>query len=377
MHTFVRFCKIIYFFLCFFILFVMCSCSDAKRNYSVAPQTQSTDSINKETAIPTSTNSDPAVTAKVTASPEFTATLEIIATPTSTPTLENTVTPGNTSTPVITAKPEVTGTPSPATTTSPSCSHANITIKNKEKATCTKTGYSGDTYCVNCNAKISSGSKIPATGHTNTGIRNRKEATTSQAGYTGDTYCKDCGTKVASGSVIPKKENPNAGKVEYILPDGSSAFVDANIKDVTGYFMAQKTQKTSHLYLDVEKEIVRLCNIERGKENLSSLEWFEDAYYFAKIRAEEIVTLFSHTRPNGKPWYSVCFDAGLVITGYYGENLGKTIGATPDQFAKAIVDSWMNSPLHKENIMNGNYKRIAVAIVQNGDELTAVQFFFS
>ena len=39
--------------------------------------------------------------------------------------------------------------------------------------------------------------------HGETEIRNAKEATCCEDGYTGDTYCKDCNTKIASGSVIP------------------------------------------------------------------------------------------------------------------------------------------------------------------------------
>lgn len=46
--------------------------------------------------------------------------------------------------------------------------------------------------------------EIPATGHQHTEVRNVKEATCTKAGYTGDTYCKDCGEKISSGEVIAK-----------------------------------------------------------------------------------------------------------------------------------------------------------------------------
>lgn len=362
--------KLIYIFLFCIMLFALCSCSKKIDNHIIPTQTQSATANSEETILPVNTPSEPTETPVSTTTSDSTSTTESTVAP------EITATPDATTTPDISSTPEAT-TSKPTATTSTACAHKSITIKNKSKATCTKDGYTGDTYCLMCGEKVSSGSKIPATGHANTELRNNKESTSSQAGYTGDVYCKDCGIKIESGTTLPKIENPNAGKIEYILPDGSSAFVDANISDITGHYMAEKTQITTHLYVNVEKDIVSLCNIERAKENLPALSWFEDAYYFTKIRAEETATLFSHTRPNGKPWYSVCFDAGVVITGYYGENLGKTNGATPEQFAKAIVDSWMNSPAHRANIMNGNYRRIAVAIVQNGDQLTAVQFFFS
>ena len=380
-HCYIKSIKYIYISLCFIMLFALCSCSNFGVNYTAPTLTHTSTEYSEVTVQSTSTAVSSEVTASLepTVTAESSSTFQATATPEVTPTPEITNAPNVTATSDVTATPEITGKPTskPTSNASTVCAHKSITIKNKTKATCTKAGFSGDTYCLMCGNKVSSGSKIPATGHQNTEVRNKKEATSSQNGYTGDIYCKDCETKIASGSSIPKKENPNIGKVEYIMPDGTSAFVDANISDVTGHYMAEKTKNTTHLYIDVEKEIVRLCNIERAKENLSALNWFEDAYYFTKIRAEEAATLFSHTRPNGKPWYSVCFDAGVVVTGYYGENLGITNGATPDQFAAAIVDSWMNSHDHRANIMNGNYRRIAVAIVQNGDQLTAVQFFFS
>ena len=238
-------------------------------------------------------------------------------------------------------------------------------MKNKSDPSCTASGYTGDTYCKDCNVKLSSGSQLPAFGHHNTELRNRREATTSAPGYTGDVYCKDCGSKISDGKAIPKIENPNEGKIEYILPDGTSVFVDANVKDVTAYFMAQKTQQTDHLYSEIEKEIVRLCNVEREKAGLQPLAWFEDAYYFTKTRAMESHQLFSHTRPNGKPWYSVYFDAGVVIAGHYGENLIETEGITVTEYAERAVEGWMNSPGHKANILSNNYNYTGVAVVSS------------
>ncbi len=40
-----------------------------------------------------------------------------------------------------------------------------IEIRNVKEATCCEDGYTGDTYCKDCDAKIASGSVIPATGH--------------------------------------------------------------------------------------------------------------------------------------------------------------------------------------------------------------------
>ena len=262
-----------------------------------------------------------------------------------------------------------------STTKPTACKHSDTAVKNKKAATCTNAGYTGDTYCKKCNTTISTGSSIQATGHKNTEVRNRQEATVDSAGYTGDTYCIDCGAKIATGTTIPKLDNNN-GKIEYILPDGTSVWLEPNA-DITGYYMAQKTYTVNHQHLDVEKEILRLCNEERAKVGLQPLEWFEDAYCFTQIRANEAVTYFSHTRPNGTKWQTAYTDAGVYLVGYNGENLFDSVGYSAKEFADCAVEWWMRSPGHKANILNSRFNRIAIAIIQNGNQLTVVQNFFS
>ena len=56
--------------------------------------------------------------------------------------------------------------------------------------TCTEKG--SKTYtCAVC--RETKTEEIPATGHQNKEVRDKKAATCTKAGYTGDTYCKDCG----------------------------------------------------------------------------------------------------------------------------------------------------------------------------------------
>ena len=62
--------------------------------------------------------------------------------------------------------------------------------------TCTEKG--SKTYtCAVC--RETKTEEIPATGHQNKEIRDKKAATCTKAGYTGDTYCKDCGELLKTG----------------------------------------------------------------------------------------------------------------------------------------------------------------------------------
>ncbi len=106
----------------------------------------------------------------------------------------------------------------------PACQHTKTEIRGAKQASCTQEGYTGDTYCKDCGAKLSTGTKINATGHadsnrdnicdicgtslescshSSTEVRGAKEATCSQEGYTGDTFCKKCNLQVKTGEAIP------------------------------------------------------------------------------------------------------------------------------------------------------------------------------
>ena len=62
--------------------------------------------------------------------------------------------------------------------------------------TCTEKGCKTYTCAVCQKTKTE---EIPATGHQNKEVRDKKAATCTKAGYTGDTYCKDCGELLETG----------------------------------------------------------------------------------------------------------------------------------------------------------------------------------
>ena len=43
--------------------------------------------------------------------------------------------------------------------------HVHTTVKNRKEATCTQTGYTGDTYCTDCNKLLGMGKELAALGH--------------------------------------------------------------------------------------------------------------------------------------------------------------------------------------------------------------------
>ena len=84
---------------------------------------------------------------------------------------------------------------------STSCAHTSTVIRNAKVATCGATGYSGDTYCADCGAKVASGKTTPATGnHSWSDPIIITPPTETSAGQSKST-CKICSTTTTS--VIP------------------------------------------------------------------------------------------------------------------------------------------------------------------------------
>ena len=51
------------------------------------------------------------------------------------------------------------------TITRSECDHTHTEIRNQREATCTQTGYTGDTYCTDCDKLLSTGKELAALGH--------------------------------------------------------------------------------------------------------------------------------------------------------------------------------------------------------------------
>ena len=96
-------------------------------------------------------------------------------------------------------------------------------------------------------------------------------------------------------------------------------------------------------------DILRITNQEREAQGLNPLTLSQGLSDGAEIRAEEIETLFSHTRPDG----TSCFTAVEKNYSGMGENIagGQT---TPEK----VMEGWMNSTGHRANILTSSYKKI-------------------
>lgn len=118
-----------------------------------------------------------------------------------------------------------------------------------------------------------------------------------------------------------------------------------------------KTPVTSDdSFEELTAEVIRLVNAERAKEGLAPLGTYGSLTKTAQLRASELVTLFSHERPNNTSCFTALDETGASKNAFtMGENI-----AAGSSTAAAVVEQWMNSPGHKDNIMNPDFTHIGV-----------------
>lgn len=102
-----------------------------------------------------------------------------------------------------------------------------------------------------------------------------------------------------------------------------------------------------------------MVNEERAKVGLSEVTLDKSIEAAALIRAKEIETSFSHTRPDGRSFSTVLTDNGITYRGS-GENI-----AWGQRSPQEVMKGWMNSEGHRANILNPKFTKIGVGYYQN------------
>lgn len=111
--------------------------------------------------------------------------------------------------------------------------------------------------------------------------------------------------------------------------------------------------------LTFAEQVVELVNQERTKAGLSAVTLDQNIASAALVRAKEIETSFSHTRPNGSKFSTALTEQGVTFKGA-GENI-----AWGQKSPEAVIPAWMNSEGHRANILNKNFTKIGVGYYQN------------
>lgn len=121
----------------------------------------------------------------------------------------------------------------------------------------------------------------------------------------------------------------------------------------------------------LESAVLALLNAERARRGLGALTVDANAVQAARAHSRDMCQrgYFSHVSPEStQPWDRLR-KAGARFTAA-GENI-----AAGQESAASVHQSWMDSPSHRENRMNGRYTRAGVGVHDCGGRLFFTELF--
>ena len=167
----------------------------------------------------------------------------------------------------------------------------------------------------------------------------------------------------------------------FALHKGIAGFIFWNlvalifIKAAFSYSSLQFANLLDGVKIFNKEEVVSQTNVFRKTLGLGELKESSvlDIAAAQKLNDMKQGQYFAHTSPAGvSPWHWI--EVNKYKYTYAGENLA--IGFFS---AKDTVDAWINSPTHRANLANSNYKEIGIAVapakIQNSEGFLVVQLF--
>lgn len=137
----------------------------------------------------------------------------------------------------------------------------------------------------------------------------------------------------------------------------------------------------------IEQAVFSLANRERQAQGLPALQWDTGLASIARAHSQDMAAhnYMSHTNLRGQDPTARAVAAGYQVRrdlgGYrysmgVGENIGMMptgnvvghgyVNNDPQSVARAMVQAWMDSPGHRENILRTQYARIGVGVAHDG-----------
>ena len=121
--------------------------------------------------------------------------------------------------------------------------------------------------------------------------------------------------------------------------------------------------------VDYVKEVHKLVNEERAKEDLAPMALNSKLCKAAAERAAELADTFSHYRPDGTLCFTILDEYNISYWGA-GENIA-CYYTTPE----SVMTGWMNSEGHRENIMSNSFTDIGIGFYVKDGTRYWVQLF--
>lgn len=119
-------------------------------------------------------------------------------------------------------------------------------------------------------------------------------------------------------------------------------------------------------------EVIRLVNVERAKVGLGALTSQSQLTQAAQVQASDMGCNFfmSHTGSDGSSPDVRIARAGYVYS-WWGENVASGFSTPAD-----VMNAWMNSQSHRDNILNSNFTQIGIGYMYNSADTTGYYHYW-
>jgi uncharacterized YkwD family protein len=180
-----------------------------------------------------------------------------------------------------------------------------------------------------------------------------------------DQLLQQYGIKLDSLEVVQSQQQPVQlkPKQQQPAPATKQPATNQTVKQASPEPSSSGQQQTSYTLSEYEKQVVDLTNQERAKYGLPALKVDPQLSKMARDKAQDMHDhhYFDHNSPTyGSPFdmmnkYGIQYNAA-------GENIAMG-QPTPQE----VVNDWMSSKGHRENILNKDFNYIGVGYVKDGN----------
>jgi uncharacterized protein YkwD len=137
--------------------------------------------------------------------------------------------------------------------------------------------------------------------------------------------------------------------------------------------------RVSYLY-DMERNIYRLTNEVRRRHGVPPLTWESSLRDVARAHSADMLrrNYFSHVSPDGQTSHNRITAKYPFPVSMTGENIWSGSGLdsrNTSQLARLIVNNWMSSAGHRQNLLNPKFTDIGVGVAAQGQDVRATQVF--
>jgi uncharacterized protein YkwD len=184
-------------------------------------------------------------------------------------------------------------------------------------------------------------------------------------------------TTVAVGQTIVPDEQIKAEMIAFVAKMGNAREIERprivnklNSVEKAESKQSQRISKieSSSANFSIERKAFEILNEQRIAKGLEPLRWNEEMAQVARLHSENMAQykFFSHTGLDGSLVNDRADALGISDWSSIGENIAFNKGFKKP--VESACQQWMNSPSHRENILNKRWKESAIgaAIAPDG-----------